>query len=290
MNKFRIFTDSSCDLPSQLADDLGLSIIHLSVLAEDKVYLNYLDGREISSEKYYEMLRNGLMAKTAAPSMDVFEKAFCEALDNGEDVLYLGFSSALSGTYNTGKIVVNELTEKYPDRKIFSVDTLSASLGQGLIVYYACMMRRDGATIEEVRNWVEENKGNLAHLFTVNDLHHLHRGGRVSKTTAIIGSALGMKPLMHCDDEGRLTKTGVVRGRQASINAMVERMKETVKNPADQIVFISHGDCIDDAQALADQIREAMPVKDVLINYVGPVIGTHSGPGTLALFFLATER
>ena len=290
MSKFKIITDSSCDLTAELAEQLEIDVLCLSVLAEDKVYKNYLDGREISPTDYYKMLRDGLMAKTAAANIEDFTDIFTKWLDEGYDVIYLGFSSALSGTFNTGKIVADEMREKYPDRKIYCVDTLSASLGQGMMVYYAANMQKSGASIDEVRDWVEENKISQAHLFTVNDLHHLHRGGRVSKTTAIIGSALGVKPLMHCDNDGKLVKTGVVRGRQASLDALVKKMKETIINAEDQTVFISHGDCIDDAEYVKSEILKALPVKEVIINFVGPVIGTHSGPGTMALFFFASER
>lgn len=290
MNKFKIITDSSCDLTAELAEQLELDVLCLSVLAEDKVYKNYLDGREISPTDYYNMLRSGLMAKTAAANIEDFNDIFKKWLDDGYDVIYLGFSSALSGTFNTGKIVADEMSEKYPERKIYCVDTLAASLGQGMLVYYAANMQKSGASIDEVRDWVEENKLSQAHLFTVSDLHHLQRGGRVSKTTAIIGSALGVKPLMHCDNEGKLVKTGVVRGRQASLDSLVKRMKETIINPEGQTVFISHGDCIDDAEYVKSEILKALPVKEVIINFVGPVIGTHSGPGTMALFFFASER
>ena len=192
MSKFKIITDSSCDLTAELAEQLDLDVLCLSVLAEDKVYKNYLDGREISPTDYYNMLRGGLMAKTAAANIEDFNDIFTKWLDEGYDILYLGFSSALSGTFNTGKIVADEMSEKYPDRKIYCVDTLAASLGQGMLVYNAANMQKNGASIDEVRDWVEQNKLSQSHLFTVNDLHHLQRGGRVSKTTAIIGSALGV--------------------------------------------------------------------------------------------------
>lgn len=290
MSKYRIFTDSSCDLPANVADELEVSVICLSLVADGKTYVNYLDGREVGFHEYYDMLRGGLLATTTAANMDMFNNAFEPVLEAGEDILYLGFSSGLSGTYNNGRMAAEELAEKYPDRKIYTVDTLAASLGQGLLVYHAAKLQQSGSSIEEVRDWVENNKLHLAQLFTVDDLHHLHRGGRVSKTTAIVGSALGMKPLMHTDNYGHLTKTGVARGRKRSLNALVERMKETIVNPEEQIVFISHGDCREEAQQLAEEVKKAVPVKDVLINYIGPVIGTHSGPGTMALFFLATER
>ena len=208
----------------------------------------------------------------------------------GNDVLYLGFSSGLSGTYNAGALAVRELSERYPQRKVYAVDTLCASLGQGLLVYLCCMKRREGATIEEVRDYAEATKLHLCHWFTVDDLMFLKRGGRVSAATAIVGSMLSIKPVMHVDDEGHLIKVDTARGRKASIRALVAEMEKRGIDLPNQHIFISHGDCEDDANYLAKLIREKFPVKDITINYVGPVIGAHSGPGTLALFFLGTKR
>ena len=210
-------------------------------------------------------------------------------LQAGEDILYLGFSSALSSTYNAGALAAEQLAEKYPDRKILTVDTLSASMGQGLLVYLTVQQKRAGATIEEARDFAEKNKFHLCHWFTVDDLHHLRRGGRVSATSAVLGTVLNIKPVLHMDNEGRLIFMEKVRGRRASIKRMLEKMRETAIEPEKQIVFMSHGDCIEDAEYLAGRIREEWNV-EVVINYVGPVIGSHSGPGTLALFFLGTER
>lgn len=290
MNEFVILTDSSCDLPGDLARKLELEVIYLSVLIEGKTYQNDLDEKSITNKATYQLFREGKASKTSAASVGQFEEVMEPLLQAGKDLLYIGFSSGLSGTYNAGQIAAQELSEKYPERKVYTVDTLCASLGQGMMVYLAAQERFKGKTIEEVRDFVEENKLKLAHWFTVDDLNFLYRGGRVSKTTAVIGSMLSMKPIMHVDNAGKLVKVSVARGRKASINAMFDKMKQTAIDPEHQVIFISHGDCLEDAKLLAQKVKDAWNVPEVIINYVGPVIGSHSGPGTLALFFLATER
>lgn len=289
MSQYRIMTDSSCDLPAALAAELELTVLPLTVTIDEKSYTNYLDEREITFKDCYAALRDGREAKTAAANVDSFEQAMEPILQAGEDILYLGFSSALSSTYNAGALAAEQLAEKYPDRKILTVDTLSASMGQGLLVYLTVQQKRAGATIEEARDFAEKNKFHLCHWFTVDDLHHLRRGGRVSATSAVLGTVLNIKPVLHMDNEGRLIFMEKVRGRRASIKRMLEKMRETAIEPEKQIVFMSHGDCIEDAEYLAGRIREEWNV-EVVINYVGPVIVSHSGPGTLALFFLGTER
>jgi DegV family protein with EDD domain len=283
-------TDSSCDLPAGLAAELELEVLPLSVLIDGKSYVNYLDERDITFADCYAALRAGKNATTSAVNVEAFVQAMEPHLQAGEDILYLGFSSALSGTYNAGAVAAQQLAEKYPERKLYAVDTLSASMGQGLLVYLTVQQKRAGATIEQARDYAEAQKLHLCHWFTVDDLNHLHRGGRVSATSAVLGTVLNIKPVLHMDNEGRLIFMEKVRGRRNSIKRMLEKMRETAIEPEKQIVFMSHGDCLEDAEYLAGRIREEWGVKDVVINYVGPVIGAHSGPGTLALFFLGTER
>lgn len=291
MSDFVLMTDSSCDLPASLADSMGLTVVPLCVTVEETdTYKNYLDHREIPIRDFYDLMRQGKRAVTAAPSVGDFVSAMEPHLRAGKDVLYLGFSSALSAAYQNGAIAMNDLREKYPDRKLIAVDTLCASLGQGLLVYHTRKEQEKGRSIEEAAAFAEETRAHLCHWFTVNDLNHLHRGGRVSKTTAIIGTALQMKPLMHCDGEGRLTKITAVRGRKTSLIAMKDKLKETILRPEEQVIFISHGDCPDEAEYLAQLIRAEVPVKDVVINHVGPVIGAHTGPGVMALFHIGTQR
>ena len=277
-------------MTAQMAQELDIQVAPLSVLLEGRSYKNYLDGREIAFSDFYAALRGGKLAKTSAVNIEDFVQLFTPILEAGQDILYLGFSSALSATYQCGASAMEMLREKYPQRKLYAVDTLCASLGQGLMVYYAALKKREGLSIEQVRDYVEQNKLHLCHWFTVDDLHFLKRGGRISATTEIIGTMLSIKPVMHVDDEGRLIKVEIAKGRKGSIRRLKEKMAQSAVNPQDQVVFISHGDCLAEAQSLADMIKEQLGVKEVVLNYVGPVIGAHSGPGTIALFFLGDKR
>lgn len=289
-NSYVVMTDSSADLTAELVEELGLDVIPLSVNVGEKSFMNYPDEREIGSHDFYEMLRGGANAKTSAVNVDTFLNAMSVHLKAGKDILYLGFSSGLSSTYSASEIAAQELRETYPDRKILTVDTLCASLGQGLLIYLTMQRVLAGATIEEAAAFAEENRLHLCHWFTVDDLFFLKRGGRVSAATALVGSALGIKPVMHVDNEGHLINVSKARGRKNSILALVDRMEQSAIDPAKQTIFISHGDCRDDADFLAEEVRKRFGITDITINFVGPVIGAHSGPGTLALFFLGTER
>lgn len=290
MSDYVILTDSSCDLPPELAEQLAVDVLPLTVEIEGKRYHNYLDGREIDPRDFYAKLRAGSPATTAAVNVGEWTEFMEPYLKAGRDVLLLAFSSGLSSTYNSAVIAAQELAEQYPDRSIFAVDSLCASMGQGLLVYLAVQQKKLGKSIEEVRDWVEENKLHLCHWFTVDDLNHLKRGGRVSATTALVGTMLSIKPVLHVDDEGHLINMAKARGRQASLKALVDKMEETAVDPAGQTVFISHGDCLADAEKVAQMVKDRFGVQNVVISYVGPVIGAHSGPGTLALFFLGTHR
>jgi DegV family protein with EDD domain len=211
-------------------------------------------------------------------------------LKSGRDILSISFSSALSGTYNSARIAKEELQEKYPERKIIVIDSLSASMGQGLLVYHAAKRKQEGKSIEEVAKWVEENKLKLCHLFTVDDLNHLRRGGRLSPISAILGTILRVKPLLHVSIEGKLTVVSKSRGRHTSLDMLVQQMEKTIENPEGQTVFISHGDCLEEAEYVKEKMLAKLPIKDVVINYVGPVIGSHSGPGTIAIFYFGNDR
>lgn len=287
---YAVMTDSSADLTAGLVEQLGLDVIPLSVNVGQQSFMNYPDEREISSPDFYELLRKGANAQTSAVNVDTFLSAMSVHLKAGKDVLYLGFSSGLSSTYGASEIAAQELREAYPDRKILTVDTLCASLGQGLLVYLTMQKVLAGATIEEAAAYAEENRLHLCHWFTVDDLFFLKRGGRVSAATALVGSALGIKPVLHVDNEGHLINVSKARGRKNSILALVDRMEASAIEPQKQTVFISHGDCLADAEFLAAEVRKRFGINDITINFVGPVIGAHSGPGTLALFFLGTER
>lgn len=290
MRDFVIMTDSCCDMTAQMAEELGLYVLPLSLNMEGQIYHNYLDGREIGFEDFYARLRAGALATTSAISVGAFEDAMGKVLDSGRDVLYLAFSSALSTTYQSAVIAAEDLRESHPDGKVLVVDSLCASLGQGLLVYLCAQEKQKGKSLQEVWAFAEATKGKVCHWFTVDDLNHLKRGGRISAATALVGTMLSIKPVLHVDDTGHLVSVGKARGRKASLVALVDHMEKTAENPAEQTIFISHGDCEADAQFVADEVRRRFGVRDIYINYVGPVIGNHSGPGTLALFFLGGPR
>lgn len=290
MSEYVLITDSSADLSQEMVQELGVTVLPLSFTIQGKTYRNYPDNREMDLPLFYDMLRAGELATTSAVNVAEYTQAVEPILQEGKDVLILAFSSGLSSTYQASVLAAGELREKYPDRKIYTVDTLCASLGQGLLVYLAAQEQRKGKSIEEVRDWAEETKLHLCHQFTVDDLHFLKRGGRISATTAVVGSMLQIKPVLHVDNEGHLINIGKAWGRQASLKALVDKMEKTVTEEGRKTVFISHGDCRKDAVTVADMVRERFGTQDIRINFVGPVIGAHSGPGTLALFYLGTER
>ena len=285
---FVLLTDSSADLTPELVQELDVDVVSLTVSVDGG---EYIPGNELDIKDFYNSLREGKTATTSAINLDAAMAALEKHVAEGKDVLYVAFSSGLSSTAQTGKLAAEELSEKYPDRKIIVVDSLCASLGQGLLVYYAAKMCNEGKTIEEVRDWLEANKLHLSHWFTVDDLHHLKRGGRVSAATAVGGTMLSIKPVLHVDNEGHLINVSKARGRKPSIQALANKIGETAMGDiSEQVVFISHGDCEDDAKYLADMVREKYNPKRIEMGHVGAVIGAHSGPGTLALFFLGNER
>ena len=288
MSDFVIVTDSSADLPASLVQEMGVEVLPLSFTVQGKTYHNYPDDREMDPKVFYKMLRDGEMATTSAVNVAEYTATLEPLLQAGKDVLVLAFSSGLSTTYQSSVIAVNELSEQYPDRKIYTVDTLCASLGQGLLVWHAVREQRRGQSIEAVRDWVEENKLRLCHWFTVDDLHFLKRGGRISAATAVVGTMLSIKPVLHVDDEGHLISMGKARGRGASLTALVDHMEQTATDV--DTVFISHGDCLADAEKVAADVKKRFGTEKVVINTIGPVIGAHAGPGTVALFFLGTHR
>lgn len=289
MRYYTIVTDSSCDLPASLAEKLGIRVVPLSVFVEGKQYYNYLDGRDISFEDFYQQMGEGKMVTTSAVNVEMFKTIMESELLTGHDVLYIGFSSGLSGTYNAGRMAAAELQEEYPNSTILTVDSLCASLGQGMLVYQAALQKAGGKSIEEVRDFCEETKLKVCHWFTVDDLHQLKRGGRISGATALIGTMLNIKPVLHVDNEGELINMTKARGRNGAIQALVDQMEKAAIEPEKQTIFISHGNCYDEAKRLAELVHERFGCKSV-INFVGPTIAAHSGQGTLALFFIGTER
>lgn len=290
MDSYVIITDSSADFDDKMVQELGVDVLPLRFTLDEVTYANWPDGREISFSEFYKRLRQGGSSSTSQVNSSEFTETFRPLLKSGKDVLYLGFSSGLSGTVNSARIAAQELAEEFPQQTIKVVDTLSASLGQGLLVWYACRKKKEGASLAEVAQWVEDNRLKLAHWFSVDDLNFLKRGGRLSGTAAFFGTMLNIKPVLHVDNEGHLIAMDKVRGRRQSLIALVDQMEKSAINPKDQTVFISHGDCQEDAEFLAQEVKKRFGTKDIGINYVGPVIGSHSGPGTIALFFMASQR
>ena len=284
---YRIITDTCCDFPEHMYEQLQLSVVPLSVNFQGKTFSTY---SETWLKNMFDGLRAGEVATTSAANPQIWEDAIEPVLQAGEDALVLTFSSGLSATHQSAVIAAGELSERYPDRIVKVVDTLCASLGQGLLVYYACQKRDEGLSLDALTQWCEEHKYNLCHWFTVDDLMYLKRGGRISAATALMGTMLKIKPILHVDNQGHLINTGKTRGRKASIEDLANKMGQLALPDQNDTVFICHGDCIEDAQYLEQLVKKNYGVKNVFIYYVGAVIGSHSGPGTLALFFLGKHR
>ena len=287
---FSLITDSAANLTTKLIKDNDIKVVSLSYNVGGKEYLGYIEGEETDYKAFYAMLRSKEKVQTSLVNYETCKTTLKKELDGGNDVLYISFSSSLSGSYLVAKNVAEDLKEEYSDRKIIVIDSLCASFGQGLLMYYISKKKDEGLSIEDTAKWIEENKLNLVHLFTVDDLFFLKRGGRLSGSTALMGSLLNIKPLLHMDNEGKLIMTGKVRGRRASLDAMIQRMGEVGTALENQHIFIGHGDCIEDATYVEKQVKKLYKVKDVTINYIDSVIAAHSGPGTLAIFFMGTER
>lgn len=290
MRDYVIITDSTTDLSQQMISDLGIQVIPLGFLIENESFFNYPDNRDMSPEDFYRLMREEKTIKTTQINVATFLSVFEKNLKDDKDVFCVTLSSGISGTYNSAVVAADELRKKYKDNKIIVIDSKSASLGEGMLVYNAVMKKREGLSIDDLQVWIEENKNKLCHWFTVDDLMHLKRGGRISATAAAFGTLLNIKPVLHVDDEGRLVPVKKVRGRKSSLLELVNMMEETGINLDGQTVFISHGDCVEDADFIANMIKQKFNVEDVIINYVGPVIGAHSGPGTVALFFWGSHR
>lgn len=287
MANYQIITDSGCDLPQSLLDTLDVKAVPL--------YVNFRGAEQPDSvdegiKELYAGLRGGEAATTSAVNPDRWAAMIEPSLAEGKDAVVIAFSSGLSTTYQSAVIAGRELMEKYPERKVHVVDSLCASLGQGLLVWYACKKRDEGLSAPELAQWLEKHKLNLCHWFTVDDLMYLKRGGRISAATAVLGTMLSIKPVLHMDDEGHLINVSKARGRKASIDALAKKFSELDGGFDNSTVFISHGDCEEEAKYLAEKVKAEYGVKEVVIGYVGAVIGSHSGPGTLAFFFLGKHR
>lgn len=284
---YKIVTDSCCDYPAEMYKELDLEVVNLSVLYKGTYYNEYTESW---LKELFDGLRTGEAASTSAVNPEGWASAMEPYLKEGKDVLVLAFSSGLSGTYQSAVIAAEELQEQYPDRKIRVVDTLCASLGQGLLVHYACSLRDEGKTMDEVADWCEENKLHLCHWVIADDLMHLKRGGRISAATAVAGTLLQIKPVIHMDDEGKLVNVGKARGRKAAIQTLCKKVEELGIPGANDTIFICHGDCLEDAKTLEQMLRDTYGTKNIFIYYIGAVIGAHAGPGTMAVFFLGEHR
>ena len=287
MKEFIITTDTTCDLPDEYIREHNLRVVPLYYSFDDVVYG---DKIKLGPKDFYNKMRSGSMPTTMAVNPDNTRETFSDLLNQGYDILHIAFSSALSGSCSVSSTVARDLCEEISGANIIVVDSLCASLGEGLLVHKAVKMKEAGKSMKEVTDWLEHNKLNLCHMFTVDDLHHLHRGGRISRTTAIIGTLINVKPVLHVNNEGRLVPLHNVRGRKKSLIALVDQMEKRVSGFDNESVFISHGDSLDDAEYVASLVKERFGIKNIIINYVCPTIGSHSGPGTIALFFMGNPR
>lgn len=287
MSNFEIYTDSSCDLPKDMIEQYDIKVMQLEVIIDDQApVLN----KDIEAKDFYQKLREGANAKTAAMTPGYFMEHAKESLKAGKDILYIGFTSGLSVTYNNGAMMMEELKEKYPERKLLSIDTLCASAGEGLLVHYAALQREAGAGMEEIYEAILEMKDKIHHQVTVDDLFFLKRGGRINAATAIAGSVLSIKPMIHVTAEGKLDTIGKIRGRKAAMKELVSKMKTNADVDTWKYVFISHGDCQEEAEHVKSMVEDAYPQAKVIISDVGPVIGAHTGPGVIALCYLGKTQ
>ena len=291
MRDFVIITETTADLPASYIEENGLIIAPLYYQIGDTVYG---EEKHMELKEFFDAMRNGAAPTTSASNPDTLRRLYIEIIESGKDILHLAFSSGLSCSYNNASFVANDISEEYPDAKITVIDTLCASLGQGLIVNSAVQMKKQGKSIDEIAAWVESKKLNLCHQFTVDDLIYLYRGGRLKKSSAILGTIINIKPVLHVDNEGHLVPLTKVRGRKKSLNALVDNMVAALEgydyDLENEWVYISHGDCQEDAEYVKTQIEERIGVKNFMINYLSPTIGSHAGPGTVALFYYGKER
>ncbi len=290
MKPYKLFTDSTSDLTQEFVDMLDITVVPTEFTLDGQTYLDYADARDMSRESFWQLLRAKKMPKTAVINPDRFYQYFEPALKDGFDILHIVFSTGLAGTRQNALLAAEELKEKYPDQEIRVVDSLSASHGEGLLVYYAAQKKNAGASLDEVAASVEQMRGQVCVWFTVDDLQHLKRGGRVTATTAAVGGVLNIKPIMHIDAEGKLVAVDKVRGRKTALETLLTKFQETAIDPTGQIVFLVHADCLDDANWMAQELRTRFGVPEVFVNYIGPVIGTHAGPGALGVCFRGSEK
>lgn len=287
--KIKLITDSCCDLSQGYLKDNEVEVIPFPYSIEGKDYTDDF-GSTLSYENFYNYMRGGSMPTTSQITAFTYVNTFKKFVGEGYSIIYIGFSSALSQTYNNSLLAINYIKEEYPQADIASIDSKSASVGLGLLVYYACEMLKEGKPKEEIINWIENNKLKVNHWFIIDSLDHLQRGGRISSASAAVGTLLDIKPLLNLDDEGKLRIVRKIRGRKKAVKELMEELKTGIVNPKEQIILINHGDCPEEALKLKNTVMNEISVKDSAVNYVGPVIGTHTGPGMLCLVFLGDRR
>lgn len=290
MNNYKIITESTTDLSEELISKYDLVVIPMTFKTGDKEYVNYPDGREMSNKEFYQEERNGKIFTTAQITPQQIILEYKKYLDEGFDILAVSFSSGLSGTVNSTKLAIETLKEEYSDRTIEMVDSLCASMGEGLLAYYASMNRKNGMSVLENKEALENMKLKLAHWFTVSDIDFLKRGGRLSNASAFVAKALRINPVLHVDNDGHLVNRFKKIGRKTAIKELINQFNLTADKTKKQTIFISHGDCLEDALYLKELLLKEYDAEDVVIGEIGPVIGAHSGPGTLALYFIASHR
>ena len=289
MREYVITTDSTVDLPKEYLREHQVQAVSLSYEIEGETYED-LNGLEPAV--FYEKMRNGAMPTTSQANPEQVRELFEGILKEGKDILHIAFSSGLSGSYNSARIAAEELNEMYEGAEICVIDSLCASVGEGLLYHKARCMKEKGKTLQEVAAWVEKNKLHICHNVAVDDLNHLYRGGRLSRTSAVVGSMINIKPFIHMDENGKLVPIGKVRGRKKSLNILVDAMAEQIKGYEEEndVIMISHGDCIEDARYVGKLVEERFGIHNILINYVGTVIGSHTGTGVVALCFMGNKR
>lgn len=290
MRDYAILTDATCDLSPDILKELEIAVIPMEFEMGGKIYQQYPDAREMDLHTFYDRIREGEMPKTTQINSLTYYKYFEDAIQQDKDVLYICFSSGLSGTYQAALLAAQDMMEKYPEQKVICVDSLCASVGEGLLAYLAAQQKRNGLSIEQLADWITENRFHICHWFMVDDLNHLRRGGRISSVAAIAGSALGIKPILHIDEEGKLIPIYKVRGRKKGMERLIACLEETIIPAETDMMFIVHGDCKEDAKELKQMIKSKMHGKDIQIEYVGPIIGAHTGPGILAVVYFGTKR
>ncbi|MBS6184839.1 MAG: DegV family protein [Clostridium celatum] len=285
----KIITDSACDLKREYIDKNNIGLLSLVLNLNDEVIKDDL-GETLSYKDFYRQMREGATPTTSQVNAHEFEEEFMKYVKNGDSIICITISSALSGTFNSANIARNNILEEYPEAKIELVDSLSVSMGQGLLVLKACEMKDNGASIEEIVQWLEDNKRKVIHSILIDDLNHLKRGGRISGATATIGGLLNIKPSAYIDDEGKLVQGEKIKGKKKALKFLVNEVRERAINAENEVIYICHGDCLEEAESLRNIILQEVKLKDIIINYVGNVVGAHAGPGVLAVVYLGKNR